>query len=319
MISKHDISLTLAEAGRILSRWRGKPTSCTRIEPLRGGMVYSVARLDFDEPPFRAVVKLSGDVQDAGLAREHRTIQYLRDGLGVHCLETYLHDDSRATVPYDFVLLEHVPGINLQDAPVPVQDRAVIERELAVALLELHRHTRETFGGIDDPVGHARWTDYFIPKIVELAVELRPEIDERLRERPEMVHDMDRAIEAARTVLDVASTPVLVHGDVWEGNIMVEHRADGWHLAGLLDWPACHYADVEYELAYLEVFRTGREAFFDAYTQERSLRPGYEFRRCFYWLHTYLVHIWCFREDEYFWLAGGTASMIAQRLSDVRA
>ena len=52
------------------------------------------------------------------------------------------------------------------------------------------------------------------------------------------------------------------------------------------------YAPVEKEIAYLEAFDTVGEAFFDVYAGRRPLRPGYEFRRLFYWLNTYMIHVW---------------------------
>jgi fructosamine-3-kinase len=52
------------------------------------------------------------------------------------------------------------------------------------------------------------------------------------------------------------------------------------------------YAEVEKELAYLEAFDTVGEEFFRVYTVERPLRSGYEYRRLFYWLNTYMTHVW---------------------------
>ena len=79
---------------------------------------------------------------------------------------------------------------------------------------------------------------------------------------------------------------------------MVEQRSDRWHLSGLLDPVGLQYADVELELAYLEAFDTVGEAFFGTYTAARPLRQGYDYRRLFYWLHTYMVHVWLgFRGD----------------------
>jgi len=73
---------------------------------------------------------------------------------------------------------------------------------------------------------------------------------------------------------------------------MVHERGDGWHLSGLLDPIGLKYAEVEKELAYLQAFDTVGPAFFDAYTSHRPLREGFEFRRLFYWLETYMVHVW---------------------------
>ena len=76
-----------------------------------------------------------------------------------------------------------------------------------------------------------------------------------------------------------------------------EHHGPGardgdWRLSGLLDPVGLQYADVEKELAYLQAFDTAGQVFFDAYTARQPLRPGFEFRKLFYWLDTFMLHVW---------------------------
>ena len=92
--------------------------------------------------------------------------------------------------------------------------------------------------------------------------------------------------------------PTLVHGDFWDGNLLVREDGDGWRLSGVLD-PDTQFADVEYELAYLEVFDVQRDAFFTAYRRRHAIRQGYEQRRLVYWLYTALVHVALF-DDQFF-------------------
>jgi fructosamine-3-kinase len=74
---------------------------------------------------------------------------------------------------------------------------------------------------------------------------------------------VDDAIEAALSLPADAGTPTLIHGDVWEGNLLVQRQAGRWRLTGLLD-PATEFADVQYELACLQVFDVPRDDFFTA-------------------------------------------------------
>jgi fructosamine-3-kinase len=99
---------------------------------------------------------------------------------------------------------------------------------------------------------------------------------------------------------------------VWDGNLMVRRENGRWRLTGLLD-PDLQFADVEFELAYLEVFDTPREAFFAAYAAHQTLRPGYERRRLFYWLHTALVHVALFGDEFFCRFTARTADSIAPR------
>ncbi|WP_408022427.1 hypothetical protein [Sorangium sp. Soce836] len=43
----------------------------------------------------------------------------------------------------------------------------------------------------------------------------------------------------------------------------------------------------------------GFPGFLPIYAERAPLRPGYERRRLFYWLHSYLEHVWLF-EDQIF-------------------
>lgn len=74
-----------------------------------------------------------------------------------------------------------------------------------------------------------------------------------------------------------------------------ERRYNGKHRA---EMPMRHYADVEYELAYLQWCQTVGEAFFRRYTQERPWREGYERRRLYYRLHFETLHLWLAGNNE---------------------
>ena len=80
---------------------------------------------------------------------------------------------------------------------------------------------------------------------------------------------------------------------------MVDRGEEGWLLAALVDPSGATFADVECELAYLQVFDTVGSTFFDVYTASHPLRPGYELRRLFYWLNTHMIHVWLVGDRSY--------------------
>ena len=280
------VELTNTQATRLLEHWLGGRVACKSIVPLEGGICSSVFRLQFDRPPYWAVVKLRRDPSDDPLPRERVCLDYLRRHTSVPCPEVYLQDSSCRVIPYPFLLLERLPGVNFESAQLQPAERITIERELAEALLDLHSHTRDTFGDFGEGPGESEWVNVFMPRLEDI----RRDMDDFLP--AEILAEVDRSLPFAEAALREQGTPTLVHNDVWAGNIMVEQRRDGWHLSGLLDPVGLRYADVEMELAYLQAFDTVGQTFFDEYTSPRPLRPGYEFRRLFYWLHTYMLHVW---------------------------
>jgi fructosamine-3-kinase len=288
-----DLELTAAQAERLLEAWLAGPVGCSEIRPLEGGLVNTVFQLEFDRPPHRAVVKLRGSDGDT-FAAEARALEYLRAETACPVPEVYLQDSSARLIPHAFLLIEHVPGVCLKGLDLEPTVRADIDAQLAEVLGELHNHKGTRWGGVDTDEGSRTWVDLFVARLVEACA--HPAVAERLA--PDVLARLDEAIDLARPALRESGTPTLVHGDVWDGNLMV-HLEDGrWRLTGLLD-PDLQFADVEFELAYLEVFDVPREAFFAAYADHQTLRPGYEQRRLFYWLHTALVHVALFG-DEFF-------------------
>ena len=301
-----DLRIGRDDAEGILRRWLGEPVTCTDIEPLHGGMINSVLQLTFDKAPYSAVIKLSGN---GDFSSESRQLRYLNERTQLPCPHVYLEDHSRDRLPYAFLLLETVPGVSMAGGRFPASDRAQIERELADALLELHSHRREAFGSVWEE-GRQRWTDVFVPRLRE--VRTKEEVDARLGQ--DVLRDVDAAIEVAASVLADQGAPTLIHGDIWAANVMVVQKDDGWHLSALVD-PGIQFADVEMELAYLQVFNTAGQPFFEAYTAERPLRPGYDTRKLFYWLRTYLVHVWLFGDRHYRQMTARVAEEIGQRTS----
>ena len=155
--------------------------------------------------------------------------------------------------------------------------------------------------------GDGTWPDLFVPRLVDARA--HPAVAERLTS--DVLARVDEAIGLAGPALRDSGTPTLVDGDVWDGNLMVRREDGRWRLTGLLD-PDLQFADVEFELAYLEVFDVPHEAFFVAYADHQTLRPGYERRRLFYWLHTALVHVALFGDESFCHFTSRTAERIGQ-------
>lgn len=307
------IPLTAAQAETILQSWLNRPAACVEIVPLKGGKINTVLHLAFDQPPYQAVIKLNTPAGGPyALHKEAAILRYLRKNTQFPCPQVYAVDATGRHLPFAYLLLECLPGDNLQQARasglVKPSDLADLDRQLARILLDLHSHTRTTFGKLDE-VGGSRWADLFLPRLHH--VRARPEIGSRLS--PAVLADVDYAIARATDILATQGVPTLVHADIWAGNIIVQHNGAGWEITGIVD-PGAEYADVELELAYLESFNCARPAFMEVYTQQHPLRPGYDVRRMIYWLQTYLIHVWLFGEQQHLDLTANLAAKLRRKV-----
>lgn len=106
-------------------------------------------------------------------------------------------------------------------------------------------------------------------------------ISENIMHRLEsLCKDMYKRIEMS------AITPSLLHGDVWSGNIMF--NKDG---AILID-PAISFGDKEMELAFIMMFNTFGETFFNHYTEVHPLSDDfYDVKVPLYQIYPTLVHV----------------------------
>ncbi len=283
---RDNVSLAKEQAGALLCNWLGKNVSCKVVRPLEGGICSSVYRLDFETQPYSAVVKLHSIPEDDPLPREYERLEYLNRHTNLPCPQVYCRDFSRKIFPFSFLLMECLPGINLESAKLAAPVRATMERELAEVLLELHSHTAETFYDFGQSQSFSKWTKVFLPVLQEN----RRDMDKLLSR--DLLRMLDEVLPLAEGALRDQGKPTLIHNDIWAGNIMVEEREDGWHLSGLLDAVGLQYAEVEKDLAYLQAFDTVGEEFFRVYSAGKAIRDGYEFRRMFYWLNTFMTHVW---------------------------
>lgn len=169
-----------------------------------------------------------------------------------------------------------------------------VERDAAHHLAALHDITAPAFGfPFDTLIGGlaqsnpetGAWRDFFRDaRLLHMARAARDEgrIDGVLVARIEhLCANLDRYIPAE-------STPSLLHGDMWTGNVLVRRG----RLAGFVD-PACYFGDAEIELAFATLFGTFGEAFFETYATLRPFdRAGFfEVRRDLYNLYPLLVHV----------------------------
>ena len=158
-------------------------------------------------------------------------------------------------------------------------------------LARLHGHTADKFGfEHDNYIGslpqsntfHDTWTEFFIRE------RLMPQISRAFNSG--LLTQSDRkAFERFFHRLDTIfpnEPPALLHGDLWSGNFMVNRSGK----AVLID-PAVYYGHREMDLGMSQLFGGFHRRFYDAYHEEKPLKPGWEKRLDYCNLYPLLVHV----------------------------
>ena len=305
------VELSKAEAEGILAAWLGEERKVTGLRRLTGGCVHTVLEVTFEGDGSPVIFKVAHRVDEGSIRAEHDVLRYFRQHTEFPVPEPYACDLSGRIVPYSWLVMERLEGVHLGDAQAGMTETDMVRLQLLLgeAVGGLHNRTREAgFGHALGDQAVESWPEWFSKTIRSN----QSQVWETGLMAEEDLALCDRAIEAIPEYLDRDAPPTLVHGDIWATNIMVAGEPGSMVLSGLLD-PGGLFADPEYELAYLQIWRTATQEFFQTYTAHHDIAEGYEHRRLFYWLNTLLLHVRAFKTDHY----ASAATDLIQRLGAV--
>jgi fructosamine-3-kinase len=185
-----------------------------------------------------------------------------------------------------------VPGFLITEflEPAAARDHDQDDLALGQGLARLHARTAPRFGfATDTYCGATRqpnawletWPEFFAARRV------RPLVEAIERERglsAAEVRVYERLLARLPDLLPAHSTPSLIHGDLWSGNVLWTDRGPG-----LID-PACAYADPEMEFGISSLFGGLSGRAMAAYLDAHPLPAGWRERVPLYQLYHLLNH-----------------------------
>jgi fructosamine-3-kinase len=247
--------------------------------PIGGGCIGEVYRVELEDGS-SLVAKVDRD-GESHLEREAYMLRYLREKSALPVPEVY---HGSATL----LLMEFIEGSS--------RFTAGAERHAAELLAALHGITADAYGhGRDTLIGSLEqpnlpsesWVAFFRDQRL---VHLANVAHEAGRLPTKDLLRVERLSEKLDELIVDPNPPGLIHGDVWSANVL----ARGDRITAFLD-PAIYYADPEIELAFISLFDSFGEAFFERYAEIRGIDNAFfETRRDLYNLYPLLVHAYHF-------------------------
>lgn len=162
---------------------------------------------------------------------------------------------------------------------------------LATELASLHQVTSTYFGfehnnilgSITQPnTREDSWATFFWQHRLNYQISLAYQNKELTQ--PEYQHALSLKPIVMR-LLDIAVTPVLLHGDLWSGNVLYDQNSHYF-----ID-TACYYGHHEADLALSFIFGGFDETFYTEYFKHMPKQPGFNERSYLYQLYHYLNHL----------------------------
>lgn len=286
-----DVGLDTASA--IVQRHVGPGIRVVGARKLFGGSINRVLEWSLEGPegtPASIVAKLNNSRSAKLFRREMASLQVYRHNTTLPVPEPIAFLENEPDFDGSGLLMHKVQGINLSEARVTERGVHAMQGDLAKHVIALHSHHRAVYGSALEEEGPTRWLDSFGPVISEEFFRVRDMLSSQAR------WIIDEVIKNLEVWLPEQSTPTLVHGDLWSNNIMVDDgHPDHPRITAFIDVSAS-YCDPEYELAYLRMFNTADDSFFEMYRHRHPLRPGFSKRCRVYWLNTMMMHVRVFGE-----------------------
>ncbi|PPR46032.1 MAG: hypothetical protein CFH18_00486 [Alphaproteobacteria bacterium MarineAlpha5_Bin8] len=172
------------------------------------------------------------------------------------------------------------------------------EKKLADILVQIHSIKNSNFGfDFDTPIGGLKqpskyldnWTKFYAENRLNMIYEL-------INKNESMPGDINRGIENIikniQNLIPKNPEPSLIHGDLWEGNILFN---DG-KLKGLID-PGIHFAHNEMELAYLTWFKYVSDDFLNYYSEKIKIDKQYKEYEEIYQLYYCLLNVFLWSRE----------------------
>jgi len=201
------------------------------------------------------------------------------------------HDFSRSIIDRDWLVMERLAGepLSTMQAVLSPQARTRALKQWGGYIAQVHQ-----VRAADGLFGYRGDADCMEPQTTWPAafeIMYRRLLDDVVACEmftPEQADDQQALLTAHLDAFDNARTPLLLHGDIWVTNLLVDRRGN---VTGVLDFDRACWGDVEWDLAIAEYCGVTGEPFWKGYSRRIEPTRAASIRRMFYLLYEHQKYI----------------------------
>jgi aminoglycoside phosphotransferase (APT) family kinase protein len=257
MNSKTKANVTEAQVKDLIKKVMPQKPGISAVYCLNGGMFNISYKLEFIDQS--AVVIKIGTPRDVELLSYEK--QMMSTELKIHHLIEHKTtvplprilyiDQSRQMIPYEFFIMESLEGKPLNEIETKsTEDIHSIGKELARSMAEIHQIKGAFYGYEimkDDLMGKSYYQAFC--HMVDRVIYDGNRKNVQLPISPEKIRDI---IQNHQRVFENCGDPVLVHFDLWEGNLFVKSSKKGpLQLEALIDFERGFFGDPAAEIIHI--------------------------------------------------------------------
>ncbi len=252
----------------------GSPKS---IKQVLGGNIHKSWQIEFNNAKF--FLKRN--------AREEKFLQFEKSCL--KNLKKYINSEN-LIVPKIISYLEvnNVELLLMEWIDMKNSDQQKLGKGLAEMHIESNKFNLKSFGyPIHGYIGTTNQIKGWEKNWIKCFINLRIEPQLAILEKDFLAIDVKNKIKSKIELVLLDHEPIksLVHGDLWSGNIGVNHINKG-----VIFDPACWWADSEVDIAMTKLFGNFRNEFYENYHKIIPIKKGFEKRIIIYNFYHILNH-----------------------------
>jgi len=289
-LSKTPTSLETAQA--IVAAHFGGQAKIDRYTELTDGMYNAAYLIELADgqksvlkvapPKHVKVLRYEKDIMRA----EVETLRLVRAQTEVPVPEVLAYDTSRRLMDNEYYLMTFIPGVGMQKLrkELSFEDQRAIDFRTGEYLRQINSITGPHFGYFAQPEFHfSTWREAF-SRMIESVLQDGRDAGVELPVPYEM---LSARLPAFYHFLDEVTQPVLVHWDLWDGNILVDPKTQ--KITGILDFERALWSEPLMEMSF-DAFGIN-PAVLEGYDPDLLSAPNARTRRTLYNIYLWLIMI----------------------------